>query len=111
MQSVDVRTGTRVETAPEVDEVDLVPVRTYWQLVRKRFLRHRLAVIALVTLAILIAITIAVPLLTGDTYKKSAIPLINDGPSLAAPLGYNQIGQNQFVRVVKATQTTLVIGF
>ena len=25
----------------EVDEVDLVPVRTYWQLVRKRFLQHR----------------------------------------------------------------------
>ena len=29
----------------EVDEVDLVPVRTYWQLVRQRFLQHRLAVI------------------------------------------------------------------
>jgi len=44
-------------TAPSdtVDEVDLAPVRTYWQLVRRRFLRHRLAVISLVILAALIA--------------------------------------------------------
>ena len=54
MQSVDVRTGTLVGTPDqEIDEVDLVPVRTYWQLVRQRFLRHRLAVIALVVLAII----------------------------------------------------------
>jgi peptide/nickel transport system permease protein len=109
MQNVDV--GTRVGTSPEVDEVDLVPVRTYWQLVRKRFLRHRLAVIALVMLAILIVISVVVPLATGDAYRRSAIPLINDGSSLQAPLGYNGIGQNQFIRLMKATQTTLVIGF
>ena len=35
-------------------EVDLTPVRTYWQLVRQRFLRHRLAVIALFVLAVLV---------------------------------------------------------
>src|SRR4029078_53249 len=107
MQSSDVRTGTLVGPAEqEIDEVDLVPVRTYWQLVRKRFLRHRLAVIALVTLAILIVVSLAVAFATGDAYKHSTIPHINDGPSLEAPLGYNQIGQNQFVRVMKATQTS-----
>ena len=112
MQSVDVRTGTLVGTPDqEIDEVDLVPVRTYWQLVRKRFLRHRLAVIALVVLAIMIVVSTIVPLATGDAYKRSSIPLINDGPSLQAPLGYNQIGQNQFVRLMRASQTTLVIGF
>ena len=64
--SVDVRAGTGSLPLPtEVDEVDLVPVRTYWQLVRQRFLRHRLAVIAVVVLAILIAMSIVVPLATG----------------------------------------------
>jgi peptide/nickel transport system permease protein len=110
MQSADVRPAAQVGTA-EADEVDLVPVRTYWQLVRKRFLRHRLAVIALVTLSIMVVISIAVPLVTGDAYRRSSLQLRNDGPSLEAPLGYNGIGQNQAIRVVKATQTTLLIGF
>jgi peptide/nickel transport system permease protein len=110
MESADAR-ATRRLAAPEVDEVDLVPVRTYWQLVRQRFLRHRLAVIALVTLAILIVITAVVPTISGDSWKLSSLALIDQGPSLAAPLGYNEIGQNLFVRLVKATQTTLIIGF
>lgn len=111
MQSADVQVGARPVAGDEIDEVDLVPVRTYWQLVRKRFLRHKLAVIALVTLAILITASVAIPLLTGDQWKASSIPKINDGASLSAPLGYNEIGQNVFVRLMKATQTTLVIGF
>jgi len=110
MQSADVRAPGRL-AAPEVDEVDLVPVRTYWQLVRTRFVGHRLAVIALVTLAILIVLSVVVPALTGKAWIESAIPRIDQGPSLAAPLGYNEIGQNTFPRLMKATQTTLIIGF
>ncbi len=110
MQSADVRATGRL-AAPEVDEVDLVPVRTYWQLVRLRFLRHKLAVIALVTLSILIVVSVAVPIVSGDTWKLSSLSLIDGAPTITAPLGYNEIGQNLFVRLMKATQTTLIIGF
>jgi ABC-type dipeptide/oligopeptide/nickel transport system permease subunit len=96
--------------APVVDEVDLIPVRTYWQLVRQRFLQHRLAVIALVILAILLAFAIIVPLLTGDLYKRAILAKVNAGPTLDAPFGYNEIGQNMFIRLAKATQTSLLIG-
>jgi peptide/nickel transport system permease protein len=110
--SVDVRAGTGALPLPQdFDEVDLVPVRTYWQLVRQRFLRHRLAVIAVVVLAILIAASIAVPMATGIAYQKSSLTLIDEGASLQAPLGYNEIGQNIFLRLAKATQTSLIIGF
>lgn len=95
----------------DIDEVDLVPVRTYWQLVRQRFLRHRLAVISVVVLSILIAASIAIPLATGTDYRDASLTLIDEGPSLQAPLGYNDIGQNIFLRMAKATQTSLVIGF
>ena len=112
MQSADVRTGTGTLPVPaEVDEVDLVPVRTYWQLVRQRFLRHQLAVIGTVTLAIIIAVAIVIPFLTGNQYQKTNLALINAGPTLSAPLGYNEIGQNEFLRLAKATQTSLIIGF
>jgi peptide/nickel transport system permease protein len=110
--SVDVRPVPGSLPLPnEIDEVDLVPVRTYWQLVRQRFLRHRLAVIAVVVLAILIAVSIVVPFATGDAYQKSSLALIDEGPSLQAPLGYNEIGQNIFLRLAKATQTSLIVGF
>ena len=112
MQSADVRTGTGTLPVPaEVDEVDLVPVRTYWQLVRQRFLRHQLAVIGTVPLAIIIAIAVVIPFLTGNQYQKTNLALINAGPTLSAPLGYNEIGQNEFLRLAKATQTSLIIGF
>jgi ABC-type dipeptide/oligopeptide/nickel transport system permease subunit len=94
-----------------VDEVDLVPVRTYWQLVRQRFLRHKLAVIAAVMLTILVAVAVVIPTLTGIAYQSSALTLIDEGPSLQAPLGHNEIGQNNFLRLAKATQTSLIIGF
>jgi len=112
MQIADLRTTPGTIPLPsDYDEVDLVPVRTYWQLVRQRFLRHRLAVIALVTLAILIAIAIAIPTLTGDQYQKSDLGLLGAAPKLAAPLGNDDIGRNVFLRLVKATQTSLIIGF
>ena len=57
----------------EIDEVDLVPVRTYWQLVRKRFLQHRLAVIALVLMVLLITASIVVPLIGGDVWYKTSL--------------------------------------
>jgi peptide/nickel transport system permease protein len=93
-----------------VDEVDLIPVRTYWQLVRQRFAQHKLAVIALFTLAVLVLVAILVPTVTGTVYKATDLSRVGAGPTLAAPLGYDEIGQNIFVRLTKATQTSLVIG-
>ena len=96
----------------EVDEVDLAPVRTYWQLVRRRFVRHRMAVISLFVLAVLIAYAVLVPLLTGDMYKDPSLQKIYAPPEFPhAPLGYDEIGQNVFVRLAKATQTSLIVGF
>lgn len=112
MQIADLRTTPGTIPLPsDYDEVDLVPVRTYWQLVRQRFLRHRLAVIALVTLAILIAIAIAIPTLTGDKYQEADLGLLGASPTVAAPLGNDDIGRNVLLRLVKATQTSLIIGF
>jgi peptide/nickel transport system permease protein len=112
MQSADLRTAPGALPVPtEVDEVDLVPVRTYWQLVRQRFLHHKLAVIAVITLIIIVVASFGISFLAGDAYQKSSLSLINAPPSLSAPLGYNGIGQNVFLRLMKATQTSLIIGF
>jgi len=95
----------------EVDEVDLIPVRTYWQMVRRRFVQHRLAVAALGLLIVLIAAALIVPTLTGDQYRVTSLTKPYGGPELSAPLGYDDIGQNIFLRLMKALQTSLFIGF
>jgi len=94
-----------------VDEVDLIPVRTYSQLVRQRFLQHRLAVVALAVMIVLIALAVVVPLATGDQYQKTSLTQTMLPPSLEHPLGTNQIGQDEFLRLMKALQTSLFIGF
>lgn len=96
--------------APEVDEVDLTPVRTYWQLVRQRFVRHRMAVISVFVLILLVGFALIIPFLTGNAFKTPGLATIGKPPSLVAPFGYDEIGQNVFVRLAKATQTSLIIG-
>jgi peptide/nickel transport system permease protein len=98
--------------AGEVDEVDLVPVQTYWQLVRRRFLQNRLAVVALVMMVALVAASIIFPLVGGDAwFKTSLVHTLKDPVSLVAPLGYDNIGINIWYRLMRALQTSLSIGF
>jgi peptide/nickel transport system permease protein len=99
--------------AGDIDEVDLIPVRTYWQLVRQRFIQHRLAVIALFLMGVLVSLAVIIPTLTGEGYAKTSLSqtMIPPFRSLAHILGTNQIGQDMFLRLMKAMQTSLFIGF
>jgi peptide/nickel transport system permease protein len=112
MERIDQKAGT-VPGAPDgtVDEVDLIPVRTYWQLVRQRFAQHRLAVIALLLMVGLVALAVIVPTATGGAYAKTSLTQTMLPPSLAHLLGTNQIGQDSFLQLMKALQTSLFIGF
>lgn len=107
-----IRPGTAIPKDNDFDEVDLVPVQTYWQLVRRRFLQNRMAVFALVLMAILIASAIIFPIIGGDAwYKTSLTHGPKDPISITAPLGYDNLGINIFFRLMKALQTSLIIGF
>jgi peptide/nickel transport system permease protein len=103
--------GRAAVGSTEIDEVDLTPVRTYWQLVRLRFSRHRLAVIALILMVILVTLSIAVPILSGDAWAKTSLKLINKPATLIAPFGYDNLGINIFARLMRGLQTSLFIGF
>ena len=113
IESTPVAARVVTPSLDDADEVDLIPVRTYWQLVRQRFAQHRLAVIALFLMVVLVALAIIVPTLTGQGYGKTSLSLTMRPPlqSLAHPLGTNQIGQDMFLRLMKAMQTSLFIGF
>jgi peptide/nickel transport system permease protein len=104
----------------DADALDLTPVRTYWQLARRRFLRNRLAVVGLVVLAMLIVASLVIPAMTGEAWRTALLAKVNappevgvhpDGSLAFAPLGYSDIGQNVLARLAKATGTSLSIGF
>jgi len=97
--------------APGFDEIDLTPVRTYWQLVRQRFVRHRLAVIAFFLMTVLILAAVIIPLLSGDAWRQTSLQRIDQPASLIAPLGFDHLGINTFARLMKGLQTSLFIGF
>jgi peptide/nickel transport system permease protein len=116
--AAEIERRRREEAEADSAEIDRTPVRTYWQLVRQRFLKHRLAVIAVVVLATLAIFAIVVPTVTGNAWQTTQLfrddappELFNeDGEFTFAILGYNEQGQNLFARLGKATQTSLTIG-
>ena len=116
--SAEIERRRRDEAEAESADIDRTPVRTYWQLVRQRFMKHRLAVVAVVMLAILSAYALIVPTVSGDAWTKTQLFRDDAPPELFseegeftfAILGYNENGQNLFARLGKATQTSLTIG-
>ena len=107
--SAGIRVGTAADA--DTDELDQTPVRTFWQLVRQRFLQHKLAVIGLVVLIVLTILAIVVPAATGDLFGKTSLTSINQAPTLTQPLGTDDLGRNIFVRLMKGLQTSLIVGF
>lgn len=102
----------------DTDDVDRTEVRTYWYLVRRRFLRHRLAVFGAITLVALIVLSLLVPFIAGDTLKVSASRSFDppeifneEGQMTLALLGYTRVGYNIFGQLMAATGTSLMIGF
>jgi peptide/nickel transport system permease protein len=88
--------------------------RSQWRLIARRFLRHKVAVLALALLLALafmaaFASTIspyeANPPLTGEVLSQS-----RKGPSWDHLFGTDKLGRDQFTRVLVALQKSLLIG-
>jgi peptide/nickel transport system permease protein len=102
----------------DTDDVDRTEVRSYWTLARQRFVRHRLAVVGAITLAVLIVASLVVPFLVSESIgvdpNKSFHPaeLFNEkGEFTLALLGYSRVGINMFGQLMAAAGTSLMIGF
>lgn len=79
----------------------------------RRFLRHKLAVTSLFVLALLISMSAAAPLVeawlgvdafTADLYQRL------QGPSLAHPLGTDEIGRDHLTRLLYGGRVSLLVG-
>lgn len=114
----DIPYDARRVALDDTDDIDRTEVRSYWQLVRTRFLRHRLAVFGATTLVILIVGSLIIPFLAGETWSAPNVgrsfdppEIVNDDGELTlAILGYSRIGYNMFGQLMAATGTSLMIG-
>ncbi len=79
----------------------------------KRFLRHRLAVVSAVVLALLVLGSVGAPVVEWilDTDPDEAnLDLILQGPSLDHPLGTDELGRDVLLRLLYGGQVSLFVG-
>lgn len=86
------------------------PVRTQWQLFRRRFFRHKLAVIGLVVLVILYAAVFSAELWVPEDPRQQDILTSTTAPSAEHWFGTDQLGRDYFALTVFAGQISLKIG-
>ena len=107
---------TTLEVPPSSQaEPDLVPgvepvARSQWQLFRRRFLRHRLAIVGLVMLVVLFVACFGARWLA--PYPRNEIDLLNQGqpPSRDHLLGTDTAGRDYLTEIMYAGQISLKIG-
>lgn len=84
--------------------------RSQWALILRRFLRHRGAVISLGVFIFLVLLAFIGPLVW--KYSYSDISSVGGSPpTLANPFGTDNIGHDNFARVLRGMQQSLKVGF
>jgi peptide/nickel transport system permease protein len=109
--SVNVPAISLQEQATAVDE----PVRGQWSMFWRRFRRHKLAVGSAVILAIIFIAAIAAPIVAPYDPNKTNLRLARFGepaaPTLSHPMGSDNVGRDQFSRIIFGARVSLVVGF
>lgn len=97
--------GKGLETIPKPD----LENEKYWQTVWRRFKKHKLAMVGIVTVAVILLLAVLVPLLSPYDPDKS-LNVFNQPPSLAHPLGTDQVGRDVMTRLFSAVRISLLVG-
>lgn len=89
--------------------------RSQWELTWRRFRRHRLAVVGLVILVIMLATSIAAPIVAPYDPNKQDSELAKFGnpasPSWSHPFGSDNLGRDYLSRTIYGSRVSLIVGF
>ena len=86
------------------------PSVTYWQDVWRRFRRDPLAVGGLFLILVLAIMAIVIPMVSPYTYSGMDLSSMNQGPTWRHPAGTDQMGRDQFIRILYGARISLSIG-
>lgn len=84
--------------------------KTFAQLARRRFLRHRLAIVGLIGLLVITSIFVVGPWLSPFAFDAPDVLSRRQGPSWTHPFGTDTIGRDLFVRTTMGGRYSLSIG-
>lgn len=84
--------------------------RSFYSMVLKRFLRHRLAVVSSIFLAVIIICALLAPVLAPYDPNK-VVGGFREAPSGRFLLGTDQVGRDVLSRLFHATRISLLVGF
>ena len=109
--------GTAVSFDTVDDDLDAAlvpstepPARSQWELFRRRFFRHRLAVFGLVLLVALYIAVFSASYWVPQNPRAQDVLLGTQPPSAEHWFGTDQLGRDYFARVIYAGQISLKIG-
>ena len=87
------------------------PLTSPWSEAWRRFRKHKLAVISAVVLGLLILAVLFGPLVWRVPINEIDFSVILQGPSLAHPLGTDDLGQDLLARMLYGGRISLAVGF
>ncbi|MPY67900.1 ABC transporter permease [Deinococcus sp. SDU3-2] len=100
-------------TAPQLAPIQIPrPADSPGRRFLRSFLKHRLAVIGLLTLIVLGLLAACAPFLTSYTYDGQDFDIIGQpqAPSRTYPMGTDELGRDAFTRVLYGARISLMVG-
>jgi peptide/nickel transport system permease protein len=101
---------TDVETAAELPAALQERVLTTRQLAWRRFKRHKLAIASLIVLILIGLATLFVPLISQYDYAQLNLTHRLQGPNTTHWLGTDQLGRDEFTRLLYGGRISLLVG-
>lgn len=103
---MDEPTGRAEELARE--GLQVAPV-SQWQLFRRRFLRHRLAVVSLVVLVVIIVAALNAERVAPYGFDELNLRNTSEPPTFEHFFGTDRLGRDYFSRVLYGTRTSIIV--
>ncbi len=112
--------ATTQQTPPETEASPLTELtaegtlgehRSLGQDVWRQFRRHKGAVVGLILLTIIVLGAVIGPIVYPPDPFEINVPIANDGPSWAHPLGTDNLGRDVLARVLIGGRISLAVGF
>jgi len=94
---------------PATEIVLRAPARSLWSDAWRQFRRHRLALAGLGVLVLLTAAVALGPLILGTDPQEIDFDAADEGPSLGHLMGTDELGRDQFVRLLVGGRLTLTV--
>ncbi len=96
----------------ELKDAEIVSIGSYWKLVRKRFLKHRLALFGLIMLIVVSAVSFLGPFFIRKAYDEFDLSAIFVPPLSKDHLfGTDELGRDVLVRIMHGGRISLFVGF